>query len=126
MPTKRQMRRAYERFGEKVFEEEVVGKHSKARKKRKPKPASAEHLRKLRQLYLRADILIIPYTEKELKELMKKARTEYDKNGLISTATSLELLKAGKNVTEIEALWDDLKRRDITPTFSKKEEPKDE
>ena len=57
---------------------------------------------------------------------MKKARTEYDKNGLISTATSLELLKAGKNVTEIEALWDDLKSRDITPTFSKKEEPKDE
>ena len=125
MPSKRQMRRAFERHGDVVFEEEVVGKHSKARKKRKPKTASPEHLRKLRSLYLRADILVVPYSEKEVKELMTKARDEYDRNGLISTNTSLELIKAGKNVTEIEQLWDDLKSRDVKPTFNQ-EDQKDE
>ena len=77
MPSKRQMRRAQQRHGDIVFEQEVVAKHSKGRKKRKPKPASTEHLRKLRSLYLRADILVVPYSEKEVKELMQKAREEY-------------------------------------------------
>ena len=125
MPSKRQMRRAQQRYGDIVFEEEVIGKHSKARKKRKPKPASPEHLRKLRSLYLRADILVVPYSEKEVKELMQKAREEYDRNGLISTNTSLELTKAGKDVLEIERLWDELKERDVKPTFTK-EDQKDE
>ena len=125
MPSKRQMRRAQQRHGDIVFEQEVVGKHSKGRKKRKPKPASPEHLRKLRSLYLRADILVVPYSEKEVKELMQKARDEYDRNGLISTNTSLELTKAGKDVLEIERLWDELKERDVKPTFNK-EDQKDE
>tara|TARA_B100001250_G_scaffold400795_1_gene411801 strand:- start:174 stop:557 length:384 start_codon:yes stop_codon:yes gene_type:complete len=126
MPSKRQMRRAYERFGEAVYEEEEVGKHSKGRKRRKQKPMSTAYKKKLRALYLRADILVIPYTEREVKDLMKKAREEYDKNGLISTATSLELMKAGQNVHEIEKLWDELKEKNININFDKNEEQKNE
>lgn len=127
MPSKRQMRRAFERFGERVYEDEQIGKHSRGRRKRKSKPMTSAYKKKLRALYLRADILVVPYSESELKELMKKAREEYDRNGLISTSTSLELLKAGQKVTDIEALWDELRDKNIAPTFKlKKEESKDE
>lgn len=117
MPSKRQMRRAYQRYGEAVYEQEVIGKHSKAKNKRTAKPMSLTYKKKLRALYLRADILVVPYSEHELKTLMQKAREEYDKQGMITTATSVELVKAGKNVTEIESLWDDLKSQNIKVTF---------
>ena len=119
MPSKRTQRRAFQRYGEIVYEQETVGKHSKARRKRKPKKPSLDAQRKLRNLYLRADILVVPYGELEVKELMQKARTEFDEKGMITINTSVELVRAGQNVYDLEALWKNLKDQNIDPTFRK-------
>jgi len=117
MPSKRTQRRAYERYGDIVYEEDSVGKHSKARRKRKPKSPSIQAQRKLRNLYLRAGIFAVPYGDKEVKELLIKARKEFDEMGMITINTSVELVRAGQNVYDLEALWKDLKDQNIDPTF---------
>jgi len=125
MPSKRTQRRAFERYGEIVYEEENVGKHSKARRKRKPKKPSLKAQRKLRNLYLRADILVLPYGEREVKVLLQKARKEFDEQGMITIKTSVELVRAGQNVYDLEALWKNLKDQNIDPTFKKPTEEND-
>lgn len=107
----RRMRRAYERYGKVVFNGQV-SKHAggrqrspKAKPARKTEDLIYQGLLKIRALWLRAGLLIIPYGEYELKAILQQAKEEFDTKGMVSINTSLLLHAAGHDVEKLEKLW---------------------
>lgn len=123
----RTMRRAFERHGDAVF----YGRVSKYAPRRLPEqqdgtkgrfthgsrtPEKGKHepnfdmtmyfgRLKIRELWLRAGILVVPFEEEEMRQLMIDAKAQFDADGVVHANTAVRLQAAGRNIDELTQLW---------------------
>jgi hypothetical protein len=61
---------------------------------------------KIRELWLRAGILIQRIEGVEMRELLKDAKAEYEVNGVIPVNMEIKLSSSGHTIDNLKELWD--------------------
>jgi hypothetical protein len=78
--------------------------------------AKASGILAIRTFHKQAGLLLVPYTEAEMRQILITARDEFDVQGLLSVDTEMELNIAGYDPDQLTNMWSMMKTAQVNPT----------
>lgn len=138
LPSRRKLRRAVDRYGQ-IAISTTFSKHaprvtlrgevshggrtppaSKLAKEYRKREAQrlvrvSSGSEKIRELGLRAGVLFVPYEEYEVRQLLIKAKEEFDNDGVVATDTYMRLNLSGVDMDRVTQVWELMKTAEVNP-----------
>jgi hypothetical protein len=140
LPSTRTLLRAIDRYGPAVLDGRVskYGPRIKANGQfthgtRTPKPLSRRAakarriklarrgeqldsgIQKIRDLWLRAGVLVLPFSEKEIKMKLQEAKKQFEDDGVIAADLGIQLQQSGYDLDQLEQYWTLMSKAEINP-----------